>query len=248
MDDYPQQIRLGSMLPGEPARQLVESGFVTIPGPLSGERLDELATAYDHVMTAASGPDFRMASTTTRMSDLLSYSSVFDQVFLYPLLLKVCSQFIGEPFKLSSFLARTLRAGTPAQELHADLPRDSADSPLLGFILMIDPFREENGATRFVPTSHHWADLPCDRVSDKRAEYPGEVIGCGDAGMMILFDGAIWHGHTANVTPHARRSIQGYFVRRNARSGFDFRNGLLPAIRSRMAPLARYLLALDDQP
>jgi Phytanoyl-CoA dioxygenase (PhyH) len=247
VDDHHQQIRLGSTLPGQPVRQLEESGFVTIPGPLSGDRLDELATAYDDVMTAASGPDFKVASTTTRMSDLLSYSSVFDEVFLYPPLLEVCSQFIGEAFKLSSFLARTLRAGTPAQELHADLPRDSEDSPLLGFILMIDPFREENGATRFVPTSHHWAGLPCDRLSNTRAKYPGEVLGCGDPGMMILFNGAIWHGHTANVTLHARRSIQGYFVRRNARSGFDFRNRLLPAIRSRMAPLACYLLALDDQ-
>jgi hypothetical protein len=26
---------------------------------------------------------------------------------------------------------------------------------------------------------------------------------------MIIFNGAIWHGHTANVTPDVRRSIQG---------------------------------------
>ena len=65
---------------------------------------------------------------------------------------------------------------------------------------------------------------------------------------MIIFNGAIWHGHTANVTPDARRSIQGYFVRRGARSGFDFRNRLHSAARARMSPLARYLLALDDAP
>jgi len=112
---------------------------------------------------------------------------------------------------------------------------------------MIDSFREQNGATRFVPTSHNWTDLPCDRLSDARAKYSGEVLGCGERGTMIIFNGAIWHGHTANVTPHSRRSIQGYFVRRSARSGFDFRNRLLPAVRSRMSPLARYLLALDDE-
>jgi hypothetical protein len=247
VDDQFQQICCGSTLESQSVRQLVESGFVVVPGPLSGELFNELTAAYDKVMAAAAGPDFKSASTTDRMSDLLSYASVFDDVYLYPPLLEACSHIIGEPFKLSSFLARTLRARTPAQELHADLARGSEDAPLLGFILMIDSFREENGATRFVPTSHNWTDLPYDRLSNARAKYSGEVLGCGERGAMIIFNGAIWHGHTANVTPESRRSIQGYFVRRNARSGFDFRNRLLPAVRSRMSPLARYVLALDDE-
>ena len=218
-----------------------------VPGPVSGDPFNELTAAYDELMASAAGPDFKIGSTSTRMSDLLNYTSVFNDVFLYPPLLEACSHMIGERFKLSSFLARTLRGGTPAQELHSDLERGSEDAPLLGFILMIDRFREENGATRFVPTSHNWTDLPCDRFPDARAKYPGEVLGCGERGTMIIFNGAIWHGHTANVTPDSRRSIQGYFVRRSAQSGFDFRNRLLPAARNRMSPLARYLLALDDE-
>ncbi len=248
VDDHFQLIRSGSALPSQSVRQLVESGFVIIPGPTSGDPFNELTAAYDEVMAVASGPDFKIASTTTRMLDLLNYGPVFDDIYLYPPLLEACSHIIGEPFKLSSFLARTLRAGTPAQELHSDLARDSEDAPLLGFILMIDSFRQENGATRFVPTSHNWTDLQCDRLSDTRARYSGEVLGCGERGTMIIFNGAIWHGHTANVTPDARRSIQGYFVRRSARSGFDFRNRLLSAARTRMSPQARYLLTLDDEP
>ena len=245
MDDQFQQIRTGTTLPSQSVRQLVESGFVIIPGPTSGDAFNELSAAYDEVMAAASGPDFKIGSTTNRMSDVLSYGSVFDNVYLYPPLLEACSHIIGEPFKLSSFMARTLRAGTPPQELHADLARDSEDAPLLGFILMIDSFWAENGATRFVPASHNWTDLPCDRHSDTRAKYPGEVLGCGERGTMIIFNGAIWHGHTANATPDMRRSIQGYFVRRSVRSGFDFRARLLSAARARMGPLARHLLALD---
>src|SRR5258705_6932984 len=90
-------------------------------------------------------------------------------------------------------------------------------------------------------------DLPSARLSDARAKYSGEVLGCGERGSMVVFNGAIWHGHTANVTPDSRRSIQGYFVRRSARSGFDFRNRPLPTARRRISPLARYLLALDDE-
>jgi len=247
VDDQFQQIYTTSSLPSQSVRQLVESGFVVVPGPLSSDSFNELTAAYDEVMAVAAGPDFNIGSATTRMSDLLTYASVFDDVYLYPPLLEACSHVIEGPFKLSSFLARSLRGGTPAQELHADLARGSEDAPLLGFILMIDSFREENGATRFVPTSHNWTDLPRDRLSDARAKYSGEVLGCGERGTMIIFNGAIWHGHTANMTRESRRSIQGYFVRRSARSGFDFRNRLLPAARNRMSPLARYLLALEDE-
>ena len=56
---------------------LVESGFVVVPGPVSGDPCNELTAAYDEVMAVAAGPDFKIGSTTTRMSDLLTYASVF---------------------------------------------------------------------------------------------------------------------------------------------------------------------------
>ena len=100
---------------------------------------------------------------------------------------------MGVLFKLSSFLGRIPRAGTPAQELHVDLPRTSEDAPLFGFILMIDPFVEENvGRTRFGSWLPSLARCPAsDRGSDSRAKYPGEVLAWGEPGMMILFNAAI---------------------------------------------------------
>jgi hypothetical protein len=243
--DYFRQIRSGMTLSSQRVKQFVAAGFVTIPKPFPAATMSGMSAAYDRLMASAGGPDFKVASTTTRMSDLLSCSPAFDEVFLYPPLLELCGRFINEPFKLSSLLARTLRAGTASQELHADLPRRSEDAPLLGFILMVDPFREENGATRFVPGSQHWPNLPSQEMSDTRTAFPGEVLSCGQPGTMVVFDAAIWHGHTTNTTSHARRSIQGYFVRRDAKSGFDFANRLSEGTKERMTPLARYLLALD---
>lgn len=240
------QIRIGTSLAGNSLKELAETGVLTIPGPLTGHRLAELVDAYDKVMSQASGPDYKAASTTNRMSDLLRFSRIFDEVFLHKPLRQACSQVIGEPFKLSSFLGRTLRAGTPAQELHADLPRTSPDAPLLGFILMIDPFSETNGATRFVPGSHKWPNIPSDTLLDTRLPYPGEKLACDEAGSMLVFNAAIWHGHTANRSSFERRSIQGYFVRRNVTQGFDFRGRLPNEIKARMTPLARYLLAIDE--
>jgi ectoine hydroxylase-related dioxygenase (phytanoyl-CoA dioxygenase family) len=216
-------------------------------GSFSSQRLHALADAYDQVMAAAYAPDFKVGSTTTRTSDLLSFGAIFDEVFLYKPLVETCSHFFRQDFKLSSLLGRTLRPETPAQGLHTDLPRTSEDAPLLGFILMIDPFREENGATRFVPGSHQWPGVPAESMEDTRAPHPGETLSCGEAGTMVLFDGAIWHGHAANVTSRERRSIQGYFIRRNVRQGFDFRSRLPDHVQERMNPLARHLLALDEE-
>ena len=226
-------------------RQLIDAGFVVIRGPHSGRQLNKLATAYDEMMALASGPEFSIGSTTTRMSDLLNHGPAFDDIFLYPPLHEACMKLIGEPFKLSSFLARTLRPGSISQGLHTDLPRDSEDAPLLGFIFMVDPFRQDNGATRFVPCSHSWPDLPSDRSPDAKGSYSGEVLACGEAGSVTIFNGAIWHGHTANPTAYPRRSLQGYFVRRNVRSGTDFSRSLYPTTQARMSPSARYLLGLD---
>lgn len=77
---------------------------------------------------------------------------------------------------------------------------------------MLDPFTRENGATRFIAGSQDWPDVPSDREADPRLPSEGEVLACGDAGSMIVFNAAVWHGHTANSTSQARRSIQGYFV------------------------------------
>jgi hypothetical protein len=237
-------IALNQTLPGASVQQLVESGFLIIPGSISAERLSDLSAAYDKVMNAGDGPDFKIASATTRLYDLVNRGPAFDDIYLHLPLLEACRYVIGEPFKLSSLLGRTLRPESRAQELHVDLPRNSADAPMVGFILMIDPFTPENGATRFVPTSQNWPEVPSDQLANLRSTFPGEVTACGEAGSLIIFNGAIWHGHTANKTTEERRSIQGYFVRRNAQSGIDFSARMEPETFGRISALARYLLSL----
>ena len=134
-------------------------------------------------MASATGDDIRIGSTSTKVNDFVNRGAEFDDLYVFPPLLEACCRVIGRPFKLSSLHARTLRPGSPAQELHVDVRRDSADWPLLGFILMVDEFRPDNGATRFVPGSHRWSGTPEDTLSDLRAEHDGQVLACGKAGL-----------------------------------------------------------------
>jgi len=110
---------------------------------------------------------------------------------------------------------------------------------------MVDEFRADNGATRFVPGSHRWTELPENVLSDRVAPHPAEVIACGPAGSMIVFDASAWHGHTANTSPAGRRSLQGTFVPRSGRPATDFAARMQPETLARLGPLARELIGLQ---
>ncbi len=226
------------------ALELEQRGFVVIPGPVASGRMEALADAYDAAMVSATGDDIKIGSTTTRVSDVVNRGPEFDDLYVFPPMLEACCRVIGRPFKLSSLLARTLRPHEPAQRLHVDVRRDSADWPLLGFILMVDDFRPDNGATRFVSGSHTWAGYPEDTMSDLLAEHHAQVLACGKAGSLLVFNASTWHGHTANTSSAPRRSLQGFFVPRDGRAGTDFWARMRPETRARLGPLAQYVLAL----
>jgi hypothetical protein len=243
MIDWFSRLAAGSELPMDAASQLQERGFVVIPGPVPSDRMELLVNAYTAAVASATGDDIRIGSTSTRVSDFVNRGAEFDDLYVFPPLLEACCRVIGRPFKLSSLHARTLRP-TPAQDLHVDVRRDSADWPLLGFILMVDEFRPDNGATRFVPGSHRWSSTPEDTISDLQAEYEGQVLACGDAGSLLVFNGSTWHGHTANASSGPRRSVQGAFIPLDGCAGTDFAARMQPETRARLSPLARHVLAL----
>jgi hypothetical protein len=246
MDDWMDWISATRPLGDTQADALHTSGFVVIPGPVPSDRLSSLVAAYDDVMTRGHGTaDHKVGSTTTRLFDLVNAGAPFDPLYVFPPLLDACSRTIGGPFKLTMLLGRTLRPNTAAQELHVDLARDDPARPMVGFILMLDEFRPDNGATRMVPGSHRWSGIPEQSMVHRREALPDEVLATGPAGSLIIFDASIWHGHAANSSNAPRRSIQGYFLPRGAHSGFDLPSRMLPDTIARLGPLARWVLALD---
>lgn len=190
-------------------RDFAESGYAILENAIGQIRLGEILAAYDEIMKPSSNSDFRAGSTTNRCH--FNDKIVLDDVCHHPVLLAICKQLIGHPIKLRSILGRTVRAYSPAQALHVDVAPDSKDAPIVGFILMLDAFTRTNGATCFIPGSQNWRVIGSDRLQDFNGYR--EVMACGTAGSMITFDASVWHGHTANRTPLARRSIQGYFGR-----------------------------------
>jgi hypothetical protein len=226
------------------AAELEERGFLVLPGPVPADGFEQLRRAYDAAVASATGDDIRIGSASTRVTDFVNRGVEFDDLYVFPPLLDACRRVIGRPFKLSSLHARTVRPGAPAQGLHVDVRRDSADWPLLGFILMVDDFRPDNGATRFVPGSHRWPVTAEDAASNDRADHESQLSACGPAGSVIIFNGSTWHDHGAHTSSAPRRSIQGAFIPRDGRAGTDFAARMQPGTRARLSPLAYHVLAL----
>jgi len=242
MHDWFGTLAATNWLPLDAVSELNERGFVVVPGPISSADMNAFVAAYTAAMTSASPEDIRVGTTSTRVSDFVNRGAEFDGLYVFPPLLDACCRIIGRPFTLSSLVARSLRPYSAEQELHVDVARDSADWPLVGFILMIDAFRAENGATRFVPGSHRWLGAPDDDgVGANRAD---DALACGPAGSLLIFNGSTWHGHGANRSEAPRRSLQGAFIPRGGRPATDFAARMSPATRARLTPLARDVLGV----
>jgi len=231
-------------LPPAAISALQECGFVVLAGPYPVERLAVVADAYDAEVGSAVGDDIRIGSTSTRVMDFVNRGPLFDPLYVHPPLLDAAARIVGPSFKLSSLHARTLRPGSAVLDIHVDVERESAGWPLLGFILMIDAFAPENGATRFIPGSHRWGDPPGDgRLQEHTAHL---VSACAPAGSLLVFNGSTWHGQGVNSSNRPRRSLQGAFIPRGGRAGTDFCRRMTSETRARLSSVAHHVLAIPN--
>jgi len=201
---------------------LPPAGFAIVPGPFGPAGLQGAVRAYDRAVAAARQDEVKIGSASIRVNGLLDRAPELAAILTHPPLLSAAAALIEGPFKLSAFHARSISAGAGAQTLHQDVAPGRDGWPLLGFIFMIDPFTDENGATRFLPASARLTELP-DTV-------PDVAQACGPSGALLLFDGSVWHGHGANLTSRCRRSVQGALIPKAARSSVDHRGSMRPEI------------------
>jgi hypothetical protein len=214
--------------------ELRQRGFMVADGPFSCDEIAEIARDYDHSFVVTPDAQIKRGRTTTRWGGLVTFEP-FYRIYLHLPLLGAASERIGGPMKLSSFCARTLLPNVAAEPLHQDVAPGADGYPLVGFIFMVDEFRAENGATRFIAGSQDGARPSADALA---------CDACGPAGSMLIFDGTTWHGHGANRTDTPRRSIQGAFIPQNHTAAFCWTEELSVAQVNGLPAEARRLLSL----
>ena len=242
-DDEYERLAAHWHLPQQPAAQLHEAGFVVVPGPSIPGGVERLSEVYDSAVAMADPEDVRVSSST-RVTDFVNRAPEFDGIYIHPPLLAACRTIIGQPFKLSGTRARTLEPGAPTETLHIDVKHRADGWPIVGFIIMVDGFDAENGATRFVPGSHLQFHEPRELMKNPEDDHEEQVLACGVAGSMIIFNGSAWHSHTANRSSRRRRSLQGHFIPRSARASVNHSELIRPDVLARLGKVARYILAV----
>src|SRR5215212_6492009 len=125
MPDWFNIIGAGCQLLAGALQDLRDVGFVIIPGPIAPDKLAHLAATYDAAIASSSPDDVKVGSTTTRVRDFVNRGSEFDELYTYQPVLEACCRIIGQPFRLSTMHARTVRPRSQAQALHVDYARDT---------------------------------------------------------------------------------------------------------------------------
>jgi ectoine hydroxylase-related dioxygenase (phytanoyl-CoA dioxygenase family) len=221
-------------------------GFCVLRSVVPAARVERISAAYDRAFAAATAPDLKVARSggSTRLTDFVTRDAEFDALYVLEPVLSACVDTIGPQFNLSSFSGRTVQPGAVSQGLHVDVRPDEDAWPLLGFIVMVDEFREDNGATRFVPGSH-LAEPTSAREGNQRPDGDAPVLACGEPGSVIVYLGSTWHGYSANSSSSPRRSLQGAYIPRGGTAAVQWRSRLSLETLGRLSHSARRVLALD---
>jgi ectoine hydroxylase-related dioxygenase (phytanoyl-CoA dioxygenase family) len=195
------------------------------------------------------GSEFRKEPGARRLANLVDKGRIFEQLIATPRVLEAVRHVLGEKFKLSSFNARSANPySQEAQPLHCDagaLP-DENGYWVCNTIWLLDDFTPENGATRVVPGSQNWKQLPQQALPNPQAPHPEEVLVLGRAGSVVVMNTHAWHGGTANCTGNHRRALHAFYCRWDKPQQQYQKRLLRPETQAGLSDELRRLLALDD--
>ena len=229
--------------------ELDEQGFTVFHNVIDSTWLAEMRETFERLMAEEgerAGSEVGQHPGIRRLADLVNKGSVFDQIYIHPVVLAAAYHVIKRPFKLVSLSGHDPLPGHGQQGLHSDFggPRGDGRGHQTNALWMLDDLTPENGPTRVVPGSHRWSTFPKEQMADLQAPHPQETYITGPAGSVAFFNGQIWHGSTTNRTDQMRRVYHCAFTARENPQQTDQRAYLRAETEARLSPAARYILDL----
>jgi ectoine hydroxylase-related dioxygenase (phytanoyl-CoA dioxygenase family) len=167
--------------------------------------------------------------------DLANYADVFDRGMVHncfmrgesmrnhldsPRLREATDQLLCRNAIVYAYQSSSLAPGQGnyGSRIHADSPRFIPGYRTnLGYILALDDFTLENGATRVLPGSHFSPEVPLEDIFERESR----SLTC-EAGDGIFFDARLYHRAGVNSTDAWRHAITINFCRPFMRTRFDF--------------------------
>ena len=238
----------------EELRTLVDrDGFAVIPHVLDRgdveDTLDRLWRAAD--ASERRGLPTRMPSldpngANVRVFNLPGLDPHFAELLDHPAATPIADALLGDDWIVSNFTANIARPGSQPMFLHADqalvVPEPWETRWTLNLIWCLTDVRADNGATRYVPGSHHWV-RGSDRTADAEQRLqPFEAR----AGSVIVMDGRLWHTSGANRTRDEDRALLfAYLTRPFVRPQWNWTAALDADQQQACSPRMRRRFGLD---
>ncbi len=185
--------------------RMTQDGYVIVADMMTAGEVGTARADLDRVLAATrTGRNAFEGFSTQRIYALFAKTRTFDQAATHPLLLGVLDEVLGH-YQLSAPVGIRIGPGEKAQILHCDdsiYPLPKPHPPVVvNTMWPLDPFTEENGATRYIPGSHRWAP---DRHPAQDDPVEAATMTPGSA---MFYLGSLWHGGGANQTSRPRLGV-----------------------------------------
>jgi ectoine hydroxylase-related dioxygenase (phytanoyl-CoA dioxygenase family) len=231
---------------------LAEHGWCVVPGALDAVALARANAAVDHAVQQMQRYSVSTHSETldpnaanVRLYNLPEWDEEFVELLRHPVALDLVEAALGPHAIVSNFTGNIAWPGSGSMNIHADqalaVPAPWNEPWTINIIWCLDGVHDGNGATRYVPGSHHWTgfdDVP-DDISDRTIAFEAP------AGSLIAMDGRLWHTSGANRSENERRAMLfGYYSRDFVRQQVNWDACLSAATKDRLDPAARALLGM----
>jgi ectoine hydroxylase-related dioxygenase (phytanoyl-CoA dioxygenase family) len=240
----------------ERREQLAREGWCVVPDVISR---DQAAAAHqrvwavveanrrDGITTELAGIDPN--DRNVRALNLLEGDPLFREMIQHETTLEMVRATIGPDFCISNFTANIALPGSGSMPIHSDqsfvAPQPWAQPWSVNIIWCLTDVHAANGATLFIPGSHHWRT---------RGEVPGDARARlipfeAKAGSIVVMEGRVWHTSGANVTTDEERCcLFGYYSASFLRAQVNWNVALSDGVKAGLSAPMRAWLGLDLLP
>jgi len=237
----------------EVVARLRADGVAVVPSVLGADELVAVRAALDRAVehaVAKGQPLFRDGvdpnDRNVRVIELLGVDPVFASLVVHPVALALAGALLGEHFQLSSFSANIAHPGSGSMGLHSDLMAVLPEPWLAPYganvLFYLHDADAENGATRYLPGSHHFTSDADASQADLAHTVPIEA----PAGSLVAVDGRLWHTSGANQSSDRERAVLiSFYVSHFIRTQYNWNAMLDDDTQRSLTAAQRDLLGMD---
>ncbi len=203
-------------------QQLQEDGFAVVPEVIDQQTVSVMRSALEeaNLRQEKEWGDFLDYTDKNMVHNLMMHHQVFVDLLSNPVMHTYLSEAIDKQCILYAYTSSSIppKGTNFSSRVHVDSPRFIPGyTTNAGFIVALDDFTDDNGATYFLPGSHLSDKVPSDEefFAKARRAYP-------KAGDGIVFNARTFHFGGANNTDTARHAVTMNVCRSFMRQRFDY--------------------------